>query len=967
MKNKWGRRIGVFALAAISSICTINRNSLAVSAANRTWQFKYVENVQEWTVPYSGDYKIESYGGKGGDYADKKGGKGGKVTSTYTFQQGDVLKIYTGGNGNNPNGGWGNVAGAHTGNGGNDGGGATEVYVTRDGSTTRLMVAGGGGGANRDFDGLEGGPVYGAIGQATADGGHGGGATTGRNGKNVSQDQILFTWAPKTAQSHHFGDYEYGTLMTDNTGNWYTNYDIPDPANNNNYDWASNVQDRGFQYINTLNNSRGNGVYGTGKFVQGGTLSICSGLLPITTVTYVDGYTHKTNGVHFTCTFSSGDASLAFDQNNGTIYDTDQNYFPIDLNASEILIADQNGNLLKKITAQNIVDGYGTDGNELSPTTKLNYGLISSNLNSSMNYAYESFDVEETYVIPDGSNVTGVRIWINVHLNPNYYANMSNMDVSAQITSLYSGYGQSASGGQNMIFNNNEIDNLYHLKDYSSEHGVNDGNGYVKIESLHAHHYTSQITTAATCTTTGVRTYTCTGTATDPGCGDQYTEVIPALGHAYPADYSYSDSNGITNGLAYKNCTRCGTRLDSKWLNRIRVRYQNADGTFSEYTNVVNGYYYSGSNISWGRNADAAYQYAGMSWTSTTAAKSVDITVYRNVYYVDYAKGLTNNGGATGRTSHLYGSNVRLAGNGFEGRTYHLYFNANKPNNALGQVTSSRLSSLPGTQSGKLTFAYWGVQATYNGGNYRANTDLGAKNFEPANRTAHATAVWNNKVLSWGNPTLEGYTFTGWYYLDNSRANNSLTVTSAASAYNNTVYAHWRANTDTPYTVRHWIQKVTDSFKPDSDPKEYDLVDTEYLGGTTDTLVTPPTKPLTGKYAGCIAPALQSKILSGDGSMVIDYYYDRTKVTLDINGEYLIKQYVDQLDSEAQKKYYSNLGMSSTDTNNNMGTFDMYINNILVADDVRDYYNDQILYGSTWEIRDIKPDAGKHYYGSEVN
>lgn len=159
MKNKWGRRIGVFALAAISSICTIDMNSLAVSAANRTWQFNYVENVQEWTVPYSGDYKIESYGGKGADYADKRGGKGGKVTSTYTFQQGDVLKIYTGGNGNNPSGGWGNVAGAHTGNGGNDGGGATEIYVTRDGSTTRLMVAGGGGGANRDFDGGAGGAV----------------------------------------------------------------------------------------------------------------------------------------------------------------------------------------------------------------------------------------------------------------------------------------------------------------------------------------------------------------------------------------------------------------------------------------------------------------------------------------------------------------------------------------------------------------------------------------------------------------------------------------------------------------------------------------------------------------------------------------------------------------------------------------------------------------------------------------
>ena len=40
-----------------------------------------------------------------------------------------------------------------------------------------------------------------------------------------------------------------------------------------------------------------------------------------------------------------------------------------------------------------------------------------------------------------------------------------------------------------------------------------------------SHSYTSQVTTAATCTTDGVRTYTCSK------CGDTYTEVIAASGH----------------------------------------------------------------------------------------------------------------------------------------------------------------------------------------------------------------------------------------------------------------------------------------------------------------------------------------------------------------------------------------------------------------------------------------------------
>lgn len=45
------------------------------------------------------------------------------------------------------------------------------------------------------------------------------------------------------------------------------------------------------------------------------------------------------------------------------------------------------------------------------------------------------------------------------------------------------------------------------------------------------------------------------------------------------------------------------------------------------------------------------------------------------------------------------------------------------------------------------------------------------------------------------------------------------------------------------------------------------------------------------------------------------------------------------------------------------GTADVYINGKLVADDVTDYYN-QWDEGTSYEIRDIKPASGKHYYGT---
>ncbi len=61
--------------------------------------------------------------------------------------------------------------------------------------------------------------------------------------------------------------------------------------------------------------------------------------------------------------------------------------------------------------------------------------------------------------------------------------------------------------------------------------GIEDSGGEVEPDvpdepDVHTHSYTSAVTTVATCTTTGVRTYTCS-------CGHSYTEAIPATGHNY--------------------------------------------------------------------------------------------------------------------------------------------------------------------------------------------------------------------------------------------------------------------------------------------------------------------------------------------------------------------------------------------------------------------------------------------------
>ena len=138
--------------------------------------------IQQWTVPYTSEYRIEAIGAAGG-YVWKSNngqyrGRGARMTGTFNLSKGEIIQILVGHEGAISN--YNYVSG---------GGGGT--FVVR-GSNTSLIVAGGGGGIKfmtSTHPGCDaststtGNPGY----KSFTGGSHGHGAETGdvNSGKNI--------------------------------------------------------------------------------------------------------------------------------------------------------------------------------------------------------------------------------------------------------------------------------------------------------------------------------------------------------------------------------------------------------------------------------------------------------------------------------------------------------------------------------------------------------------------------------------------------------------------------------------------------------------------------------------------------------------------------------------------------------------------------------------------------------------
>ncbi|WP_461883448.1 InlB B-repeat-containing protein [Roseburia intestinalis] len=80
------------------------------------------------------------------------------------------------------------------------------------------------------------------------------------------------------------------------------------------------------------------------------------------------------------------------------------------------------------------------------------------------------------------------------------------------------------------------------------------------------------------------------------------------------------------------------------------------------------------------------------------------------------------------------------------------------------------------------------------------------------------------------------------------------------------------------YTVHHWKQKTT-GIASTHDDKNYELAETETKKAQIGSKVTPAVKT----YTGFDSPKTQTKEVTADGKMVIDYYYERHLYNVTLN------------------------------------------------------------------------------------
>ncbi len=126
-------------------------------------------------------------------------------------------------------------------------------------------------------------------------------------------------------------------------------------------------------------------------------------------------------------------------------------------------------------------------------------------------------------------------------------------------------------------------------------------------------------------------------------------------------------------------------------------------------------------------------------------------------------------------------------------------------------------------------------------------------------------------------PTKEGYRFKGWY-LNNGGTSQVVNSTKVTKEEDHTLYAEWIPNTNTIYTVNHYIENLNSNSEI-KDDNNYTLKEQELLTGVTDETVYPETK----EYEGFTSPSTESIKILPDGSATINYYYTRNSYNLVIN------------------------------------------------------------------------------------
>ena len=239
----------------------------------------------------------------------------------------------------------------------------------------------------------------------------------------------------------------------------------------------------------------------------------------------------------------------------------------------------------------------------------------------------------------------------------------------------------------------------------------------------------------------------------------------------------------------------------------------------------------------------------------------VTLTYAPNSYTVTF-----NNNGGDGDMANqtfAYDEEKALTANGFT-RTGYTFAGWNTATDGSGTTYGDGQSVKNLSASGTVTlYAQWNVET------YNITYDLagGTVSGNPATYTVESG------VITLVNPAKIGYTFAGWTGTGLDGATMDVTIP-AGSTGNRSYTATWTPNTDTEYTVYHYLQNL--------DGSSYALYLTQPLTGTTGASVTPALQT----PVGFTAPSAQTVIISADGSTVVKYYYTRNsyQMTWNVDG-----------------------------------------------------------------------------------
>nr|MBQ8252991.1 leucine-rich repeat protein [Lachnospiraceae bacterium] len=339
--------------------------------------------------------------------------------------------------------------------------------------------------------------------------------------------------------------------------------------------------------------------------------------------------------------------------------------------------------------------------------------------------------------------------------------------------------------------------------------------------------------------------------------GENLTQTITLVPINYNVNYN---GNGSTSGgVSAQNCTfgKAYTTQGNGFSRNYTVTY-NGNGGISDEASQTANYTFKG----WGANTPAKVTHAaGATYSNLTTTSNGTVTMYA----------LWNPASIKLPSATRTGYQFSKWDIGAAGATYTPTKNV--------------------TATASWTANNYDVQLDANGGVFETDIDYEENDEDAAVETIAATYDVEVELPT---PVKDGYVFNGWTgaggtYKETAKnltADNEATVALTAS---------WSASTGTPYTINRYFQQNKNN-SDKSDPNAYKNVAEDDLGnrfvcplpgtevryGTTDSTITVPAETVEGFET----PDAQMVTIAGDGSTVIDFYYN-------VKSDEIVKYYVE--------------------------------------------------------------------------